>query len=188
MSTYGFVADETLSIPVNATLQLIKLPPWLYFSRPQHTAFHDLTNRSNLPANLRSLLGLGLNFCLREKKYVGHQAIDFERFRKDFFTKIFFADEDQEAPPLFIRSKWEPPPSLIPIEARMATSFFFQSLTSTFVKKRSCDNLTIFQKAAMRFLANNPNLLVIKTDKNWGLAVIERDRYVRLAYSNHLNN
>ena len=123
--TYGFVADPAKSVTVNAVEQLLWLPPWLYFARPQHMAFHNLTNNLRLPANLKSLLGLGLNFCLQEKSLIGKKAIDYDRFRKNFFTKIFFAEEEQELPPLFLQSKWEPPPTLIPIEARVATSNFF---------------------------------------------------------------
>ena len=87
--TYGFVADPLNSITVNATRQLLRLPAWLYFSRPQHTAFHDLTNHKKLPTNLRSLLGLGLNFCLREKHLIGHKAIDYNCSLKFFSQKSF---------------------------------------------------------------------------------------------------
>ena len=186
--TYGFVADPSKTVTVNAITQIARLPPWLYYSRPQHMAFHNLTQNLRLPTNLKSLLGLGLNFCLREKALVGKKAIDYDRFRKNFFTKIFFAEEEQEIPPLFLQSKWEPPPSLIPIEARMATSFFFGQLKRNFVRRRSSDNLTIFQKAALRFLVTNPQLLIIKTDKNLGPAIIERHRYVQLAYAEHLSD
>ena len=40
----------------------------------------------------------------------------------------------------------------------------------------------------MCFLTANKNLLVIKTDKNLGPAVIEREKYIRLAYRDHLND
>jgi len=164
------------------------MPAWLYFSRPSHIAFHNLTHHTKVPPNIKCFLGLGLKFCLRTEGHRGQRAIDAQRFRKDFFTKIYFAHMQDEPPALFLRSKWEPPPEQIPADARMATTNFLSSLHDKFRSRKVGLNLTRHQQAAYKFLRQHRDILVIKTDKNLGPAIINRSTYVSLAYSDHLDD
>lgn len=158
---------------MNVLNQLLQMPVWLYFSRPFNLAFHNLTDNAMIPANIWSLLGLGLKFCFWEGKTIGKKAIDYDRFRKDLYTRIFFAGEEREIPALFIRSKWEPPPSLVPDEAKAHLSWFIWKLKQEFIRQKDHSNLTVHQKAAVRFLNNHPKLVILKTDKNLGPAIIK---------------
>ena len=60
--TFGFVADTQLTAKHNACLILKQMTLLQYWHRPTNLAFHDLTTYLRPPANLRSLLGLGLKF------------------------------------------------------------------------------------------------------------------------------
>ena len=51
---------------------------------------------------------------------------------------------------------------------------------------RPSTNISRPQKYLLDFLQNHPDLMVIKTDKRLGPAVIERDRYIRLILLDHL--
>jgi len=44
------------------------------------------------------------------------------------------------------------------------------------------------QRNCLHSLWNDPNLMVIWTDKNLGPALIERKRYINLAFKDHLGN
>ena len=164
------------------------MPVWLYFARPAHVAFHNLTKNYTIPVHLRSLLGLGLNYCLRQPSLLGFRAVDAQRFRRDIFTKMIFAGDTSDIPPLYARSNWEPNPSQVPLELRARTSFFFQELKKSFQTRRAPTNLLPLQTAAFRYLRSSDHLLVLKTDKNLGPAIMQVSQYKELAYTDHLSH
>jgi hypothetical protein len=106
----GVVADHTKSIGHN--LAPLRTPKWYtyYFSRPGNMACHDLTNNFTPPPTFRSLLGLGLNFCVIPEPATRRMQERLERFRRDLYLRVFFASNELSANNLFVRSKWEPPP------------------------------------------------------------------------------
>jgi hypothetical protein len=113
------------------------------------------------------------------------------RFRQDLYTKIFFADNDQNAQwdpgKLFVRSEWQPPVNKIPIAIRARVSDFLRRVKPHFTrKKRSPPNLTKFQRRLLQFLRTNDDFIVIPTNKNLGLAILERNQYIRRAFLDHL--
>ena len=170
--------------------QLALMPTWLYFSRPSNIAFHNLCTNIHIPAHIRLFLGLGLNFCLKVRTNQGPNAVDYDRFRRDIYTKVFFAGKESTIPPLFIRSNWEPPSDMIPNEVKMLVRQFLLKLQDIHVirNKHHSINLLPAHKAALRFLKNEKQLLVIKADKNLGPVLIERTRYIQYAYKDHLSN
>ena len=185
---FGFVPDLTLSPLQNSANQFGDQPKWLYFSRPSHTAFHNLCNTKNLPPHIKSLLGLGLNFCVVPRTTKTNYA-DTSRFKKDIYTKFFFAHHPETSPPqLFLRSDWEPSPSDLPAEFRTRISQFKTKIDLIFRKQRLPSNLTKIQRAALNYLLNNKKYIVIKSDKNLGPVLLHRSRYVQLAFTDHLND
>jgi hypothetical protein len=62
---FGFVADKQKTIKENTRIALGNMQAWFYFQRPKNLAVHDLTKKIKPPPAFRSLLGLGLNFCIR---------------------------------------------------------------------------------------------------------------------------
>jgi hypothetical protein len=81
--TYGFIADYSLTPNRNAAHQLSLMPPWLHFSQPTNIAYHNICTSISVPPTVRSLLGLGLNFCIRPCYCSGPDYPDFTRFYRD---------------------------------------------------------------------------------------------------------
>jgi hypothetical protein len=189
---FGFCADPSLSPRHNASIHLASLPPWLYFSRPQHIAFHNLCTSSIQPLpRTKSLLGLGLNFCLRPQFTSHYSDVQFARFIRDCHTRMFFAGDDKPPPPrnqLFIRSDWRPDPLQLPPEFRIRCESFVSHASLIFRRKRSVSNLLPSQLATLTALRNDHNLVVLKTDKNLGPAVVERTTYIQHAIDEHLSD
>ena len=184
---YGYVADPWLSARRNAINQLAIMPEWLYFSRPSNIAFHNLCTVASIPANVRCLLGLGLNFCIRPRFTDGSATVDTARFQRDSYTRFMFAGDDRPMPVLFLRTTWCPSPSMITSEFRVRISKFCMGVATLFHTPRRCpSNLLPTQNKALITLAQDTDLIVFKTDKNLGPAIVERSVYIRRALDDHL--
>ena len=153
-------------------------------------AFHDLTSKpSMVPAGIRSLLGLGLNFCPTPTTTPKNTNDSLTRFSRDASTKFFWAGSPPLlATDLFIRSDWEPNPDEIPAEFRARLSAFTRAMKLMFRRRRSRRNLLPSQLTAMASLRRDDNLIVFKTDKNLGPAILERPNYIKVALQEHLQD
>jgi hypothetical protein len=89
---------------------------------------------------------------------------------------------------LFIRSNWEPPPAEISPFWQSRIKSFSTHIRELFVPRRCGYNLLLQQRIQLDQLRQNHNLVVFKTDKNLGPALLERDIYIRRALSDHLLN
>ena len=102
---------------------LLSTDPALYFDQPRHTAFHDLQRTARLPMAVRTLLGLGLKYCLLPRQSTSPNNIDLQRFKRDLYWKIIFAGGPTTAPPaLYIPSNQQPDHLMIPPEIRARVS------------------------------------------------------------------
>jgi hypothetical protein len=165
------------------------MPKWFYFSRPGNMACHDLTSSNKPPAAFRSLLGLGLNFCVIPETTTNRIRESLERFRRDIYLRVFFAGSDDLTPTkLFVRSDWEPPPEAIPAELRVRIKIFQKAIKRLFRVKRCASNLIPHQRQVLTSLRESSTLLVVRTDKNLGPAVIDRSAYIRHAFADHLSD
>lgn len=64
------ISNPEKFISYNTNKLLKNLPSWLYFSRPNNIAYHNLTASSETALlGIKSLLGLGLNFCITPDIY-----------------------------------------------------------------------------------------------------------------------
>jgi len=191
--TYGFVANPQWPIRKNVAAVICDMPPWLYYSRPSNLSFHNLclpTFSPSLPPGLKSLLGLGLNFCPRPQHSNGKNDVGLTRFNKDCQTRMFFAGSPppESKSGLFIRSDWKPDTNEIPVEFRARLSLFIKSTHPLYRRKPSPSSLLPPQKAALRWLTSHSNVIVFPTDKNLGPAIMERDRYIQRALDEHLSD
>ena len=126
-----------------------------------------------MPAHLKCLLGLGLNFCVLPRHTQPDYA-NFKQFEQDIFLKMFFAHEDQlPENKLYIKSSWEPERDEIPIKLQARTSRFGVEINQRFKKRRVPSNLDRMQCAALRYFKKNKEIMAIKSDKNLGPCVIE---------------
>jgi hypothetical protein len=168
--------------------------PWAYFSRPSNMAFHDLSAVLKPPKNLRSLLGLSLKFIPSPRTNVPWTAYEdhnFSRFDRELKIKVFMADHKDDGtynPDLYVKSRWTPPPWKIPLEITRRLHHFKDAVKKIVKTKQSPSNLLLHQKKALNYLRHQQDFLVVQCDKNLGPAIIERDKYIKLAFRDHLNN
>jgi hypothetical protein len=190
---FGFLPDLRLTTKENARQIVADMPCWYYFLRPTNLSSHDLTTRLQPPPNWRSLLGLGLNFCIRAKYTNFNLSKMEERFRDDLYTKAVYAalnnDDDEEFDrTLWIKSNRKAPKHKVPPGLPNRITDFFKAMKKEFKKRKCSSNLLPQQRHVMQTLKESTALVVFPTDKNLGPAITERRRYVKLAFTDHLND
>ena len=200
-ATYGFYSNPLLSPRINAFNVLRNVPTNLLLTNPSNAAYHNLCDKAtNLPLNLRSLLGLGLNFCIKPDTTPPLQPDFFDRFTKDYCRKIHFAADDAakalenpnrpewRKPPFWLPSEWQAPlPDQVP-ELNIRLRDFETSLHRMFIKRSVPSNLLPSQLAALNWLKLHPEIVVCNTDKNLGPALMEVSKYITHAYRDHLRD
>ena len=89
---------------------------------------------------------------------------------------------------LFVPSKWKPDHSEIPRELVCRVDQFSRAIKQLFVAQQDHSNLLPSQQRALRELKARKDLIVLKTDKNLGPAIVEREVYIRKAFEEHLGD
>ncbi len=112
------------------------------------------------------------------------------RLRHDLFNQFVYAgaEDDDYDPHLYARSTRAPPTHLVSEELKRRVDDFESALRHLFIKRRSPSNLLPHQRNCLESLRNCPDLMVCKTDKNLGPAIIERKHYFNLAFRDHLSD
>ena len=189
------MADSLKSPRANACQIIKSMSPTHYHSRPTHLAFHDLTTTIKPPANLRSLLGLGLQFIPTPKKsnHFAKISDSIDRLTRSLKLKFYFADRESSEsdynPRIYIPSAWTPPRWEFP-EAQLNPRLqdFASRMKKLFRPRKGITNLLPHQQRALDDLQAQDELLVVPCDKNLGPAIIERDVYIQLIMDDHLND
>ena len=159
-------------------------------------AFHDLTLSKPPFTNLRSLLGLSLKF-IPTRRYSANwthlEANTWPRFDRDLEIKVFMAgnfDPDRDYNPrMYVKSTWDVPPHLSsPDSVVRRRDNFKAALKPKFIKRRCPSNLLPHQQRALTYLRSQDDYLVVQCDKNLGPAIIEKSRYILMAYRDHLDD
>ena len=177
----------------NVQKALLEMPSWYYFSRPINIACHDLTTTSTTTQpGYRNLLGLGLKYCPQSRITITPTAFKkmADRFERDIITKYLFAGNKNKSydPKLHIASDWKPDRNKVPPELRARIGYFLCELKKIMKPRRSPPNLLRHQRCHLKEIKESNELIVIKTDKNLGPALIEREKYCRRVFDDHLNN
>jgi hypothetical protein len=175
------------------------MPTFDYWNRPTKLAFHDLTSQLTPPPNLRSLLGLGLKFIptpfqTTPFSHLSKEGSGTAYLERSLRIRCFFCAEgpiktstDYNAK-LHVPSQWMPPdeyfPKILPARLRQ----FSISLRRLFKPRRTIPNLTRHHRHALEYLRTQTDFVVAHCDKNLGPAIIERDRYIALAFRDHLSD
>eukprot|EP00956_Cyclotella_meneghiniana_P031417 scaffold82339_cov63-Cyclotella_meneghiniana.AAC.4 len=121
---YGFIANPALNKYVNAINIIGNMPADTYFSQPINKATFSYTNNSLLPGT-KSLLNLGLKFCLKAKEPTNIMMSSIARFVYDVRTKHWLLtqnlpDDDDFNPKLYLKSPdWNPPYASEAIESAL---------------------------------------------------------------------
>ena len=131
---------------------------------------------------------MGLNFCPRPLFTTSCLKWTKKGFFRDLYLKMFFAhgpsDFDQNK--LYTKSSFIPPASKIPQELTNRLQQFFARFATRFRRCRLMPNLLLHKRHQLNVLKNDNGLIVIKTDKNLGPAVIKCCIYVQRALKDHL--
>ena len=136
---FGYIADASLSKWTNAKFILGNMLQQQYYNRIKNMAYHNLCTYTSPPANIGSLLGLGLKFCIQSRRpFKDSIRGGIDRMRRDVRLKYLFAGSEESTeynPKLYIKSDWEPPIADLDIENRIDD--FEQKLTQLRLAKNS---------------------------------------------------
>ena len=112
-TSFGFKSNPNLSKWINLKQVLAEMRTTTYYARNNTSSYHNLCSTITPPDNIGSLLGLGLKFCIKnrrpDEKSI-HEGI--ERMQRDIRIKYLFAgveeeeNEDDYNKKLYIKSSW----------------------------------------------------------------------------------
>jgi len=164
--------------------------------QPKNLTFHNLCTKNKLPTGTKELLGLNLNFCLATKNIKDNIRRTILKMARSIRISSFLQEhnlpecEDYEKQIYICNNNWHPPPASLLIEDKITE---FEKLLKEKQRKlisknrnRYLLNLTPLQKAAMKSLRNNNNIVIKSTDKNLGPAVLDADTYSKQVLQEHL--
>ena len=174
------------------------MPKELYFNHPVSKAIFTFTNHP-LPPGTKSLLALGLKFCIRHRKPTNNIEKSIERFQDDVRTKVWVAQQEEENdggndkdfnPKLYLKNpQWEPPWAGVVIEDALESFVLqIQDLHVKHQKPTTSKNLTYLQNQALNSLVDHPYIFICPADKNMGTTIWSRHLSVIKILSQHLNN
>jgi hypothetical protein len=106
-----------------------------------------------------------------------------------------FRNKPDDANQSFIRKLYLPNEGFIPEEANsrieQGLRQFEERLTAAHnqhQQHRSLPNLSHLQNNALRALKDHPKFIVVQADKNMGVCVMERDKFIKQVLEEHLDN
>jgi hypothetical protein len=192
---FGFYANPNYSLQKNFNLHISQEPSELHM-QPKNLTFHNLCTKNKLPTGAKEILGLNLNFCLATKSVKDNIRRTILKMARSIRISFFLQEHnlpvcgDYEKQ-IYVRNKnWHPPPASLLIEDKI-TEFekLLKEKQQKLISKNSNRyllNLTPLQKAAMKSLHSNSNIIIKPTDKNLGPAVLDADTYSKQVLQEHL--
>lgn len=172
-----------------------EMPQELFLNQPIAKAIFTFTNLP-LPPGTKSLLSLGLKFCIRHRKPTNNIEKSLERFEYDVRTKVWVKNQELDEghddfnPKLYLKSPtWEPPGAGARVEE--ALQEFNRRITELHVKHQKITtrkNLTYLQNNALNKLVDHPNIYICPADKNMGIAIFFRQQATKKILDEHLRN
>ena len=188
---YGFIADPSLPLWRNVEKRIGELT-YAYFDRPSNMSCH--VHLRDLPdiQGVEKLLGLGLNYCIKEKVETTTKKT-FERLRADVRRIYHLRDNEEDGEyikGLYIKSDYKFKEASKEIEQAMND---FEKAVAE--RKRAAKhrqkiytNLTHHQWALVETLHQHDDYIVVPADKNLGPCLLDREVYIERGCSEHLGN
>ena len=153
-----------------------------------------MTNKETyIPRSLTTIIGLGLKFIPTPRRPNRKPTSSFDRFKKDFYTKVFFSgrplpEDKKYNKKMQVVSEWEPKRWDIPDTIHDRLQLFRRHVLQLMrIKRPKTTNLLPFQVRALANLALRTDVLVVNCDKNLGPALINTSTYVARAFADHLD-
>ena len=106
----------------------------------------------------------------------------------DLAQAIATQPKEDYNPRMYTKSKWKPPPHMVPKEHDCRLKNFQAALKSKFSRRRGKSNLLPHQRRALSWLRRQHDLMIVQCDKNLGPAAIERTEYIKYAFKDHLSD
>ena len=193
---YGFVADPSKPLWKNAMNALSKITTSHApnGSSIKNLASHNVLMYSSPPAGYDTLLGLGLNYCIKPPSSIKSLDPAFKRLENDVrriytFSKSPPADDEYD-PKMYIKSNFKFKEATPEIEQALKNfkSAFIAEQLATNQRRQSKPNLTSSQHELMLSLKDNDKYTVIAADKTRAPILTEREIYIGEACRQHLGN
>ena len=193
---YGFVADPSKPVWKNALNAISKITTAHApnGSSIKNMASHNVLMYSSPPAGYDTLLGLGLNYCIKPPSSIKALKPAFNRLKNDVRRKHAFSknppEDDEYDPKMYIKSGYQFDKATPEIEQALANfeSAFIAKQLATNQRRRSTPNITSSQHELMLSLKNNDMYIVIAADKTRAPIITEREVYIEEACRQHLGN
>lgn len=167
---------------MNARQILGNTHPSDYFAPVKKLAFHNLTEKDELPKDTNQLLGLGLKFIPVPSINITRDAVDrsLSRFERDINLRIFFSGDENDTSydPKALRGKssWRAPIPPREIDNRICR--FQKGIEEIFTRRKTMSNLSSLQRQLLQDLKKNENIVILSADKGLGPVGVTMKRYV----------
>lgn len=188
---YGFCPDPDAPLWKNKQDYFDQLSLEEFEALPTNMAMHNYCEKIQPPVGSRRLLGLGLKFCIRNKRPTNNVNSSLNRFENDvrrIKTFLHHPDDNNYIPGLYIKSDFLFKRADNATEA--ALSNFRDAVINT--RRPYCrprrTNLTSIQWEVLKVLKNNDHFIAIEADKNLGGCLLERPHYNVRGVREHLGN
>lgn len=192
---YGFVSDPSLPLHQRVEIRIGEMSEEEWSSRPTNMACHNLLRDGvSLPVGTNTLLGLGLNYCIKTPHTRKTTEHTFSRLAEDVRRLYHLRDamDGDWIPSLYVKSgyKFEPAPE----EFEDGLINFKRAIISKQqeVARRRCNrihrNIKYSKWNLIQFYRKNDQYIVVDGDKNLGPCVLEREYYIYRGCKEHLGN
>lgn len=186
----GIIPDTNLSPRQNLNRALLSMPPGVYFTRPKNMTYHNLCKESKPPTGTSSVLGLGLQFCIRSMRPDQDVQQTMWRLQRDVrLRECFGTSNNGEVDydnPLYIKSKWTPPCASPDTEERLASLWEQLDKLNVLAKTRKGSNLSKMQYQTMSAIIQQTDIVVRPADKGLGPCTLDRHQYIVRVFTDHL--
>ncbi|MGL4850697.1 MAG: hypothetical protein ACRC28_17530 [Clostridium sp.] len=145
---------------------------------------------NNMPYECKQLLSLGLNFT-RSPKPLSFEELhnaQFALYRRIALKFMFRYNDDGPIPPMYVSNKTYMPHDKDLLMIHPIKSFLDEWFNTTKPNNKMFTNVSRKHQAALNIINNrlNQDWLLVNTDKNMGLAIINKELYNELMME-HIN-
>jgi hypothetical protein len=191
-ATYGFASNPSHSNIKNFNHAIRNIKDSLITTQPTNLAFHNLCTSIQPPKNANRLLGLNLKYCIADAMPKPDLKSTIGKLVKAVRTQHLLTTK-KPASKEYIKQIYKPNSTYKPPPASGELEYYLHSFTSELetaientTKKKHRTNLTKEQNTILHQLKNNPDFIIMPSDKNLGPAIMNRDAYIDKVLTEHL--
>ena len=191
-TTFGFASDPSHSKIKNFNHAIRNIKDSLIKNQPTNLAYHNLCTTTQPPVNANRLLGLNLKYCISASSPKPNLKHTIGKLVKAVRTQHLLTTK-KPASKDYIKQIYKPNPYYKPPPASGELEYYLHSFTSKLetaiensAKKKHNGNLTKEQTTILHQLKNNPDFIIMPSDKNLGPAIMNRTAYIDKVLTEHL--